>query len=57
MGWNIQYDGTDEEIWESFIKGYISQRSLSGLENEMLPYFIFARGISALGLHPNNIDD
>ncbi len=57
MGWNIRYEGSDEEIWNYFIEGYISKRSLSALEYEILPYFIFARGIWALGLHPNNIDD
>lgn len=57
IGWRIEYTDTDDKIWSGFLSGYQSLRPLSQLEFDLLPTFLIARSIWALGLHPNNIDD
>lgn len=56
-GWHIEYNDSDAVIWKSFLEGYQKIRILNQQEWESLPDFVIARGLWALGLHPNNIDD
>ncbi|MBN9289021.1 MAG: hypothetical protein BGO43_01600 [Gammaproteobacteria bacterium 39-13] len=56
-GWSIEYQDPDDIIWQAFIDGYQSIRSIDQHQWQVFPDFVIARGIWALGLHPNNIDD
>ena len=56
--WNLlhNYQNQEVECWDSFLKGYLSQRTLSDDDMKSLPLFITARRIWLMGTMLQNDD-
>lgn len=54
--WTEQYLAPDEELWQSFLKGYQSILTISNQDFYNLPHFSIIRTIWGMGLQPANIE-
>lgn len=52
--WSEQYLCSDEVLWQAFLNGYQSVRSLAESKIKAIPAFLIARAIWGLGLQPAN---